>query len=1651
MNFKKIIRGMFKNGKNEEQSKKKSSSRPRAINRSTTSDSNSTSQSPFGENTPSSSQIASQKQLPALNKSDIPDNNQQQFEDDNTNTESDEGISTSSFFSIKQNNLCQDYMDSFDSLHSTNYYSTCTPNNEYNTISSISSTSHLSLEDALFSYISSDSRSEITNYSADTPKIAVQSYGSERTGESTTARIIDSLFDSDYQVGNYNDNEATPDATKYDDFRDTISDMEDLPTSTLQWEKYFVELYINACRAASESDIGYAQAFLMFEFISKKGGVNYEKLTDRAKKLVAFAQYRVGTMLYEANSPEYDNQRLALLYLNESRRHGNSHATYYLGSVEYHSGNHERAYELLHDAAQKGYLSAMASFGHYVLFRTSQKYSELEAMRYLNLAADMNHQSALLSLIVHWDMRGKPKEALPYCARIDISKDSPIYGISYYCISTIYLTVGYDMEAFKYMELAAQSNYTKAKRKLGLFFLLGIGIPQNDPKAAFYHIEEASRYGDPVAEIILGQFYMEGTGCVVDFTKALQILKTRDHIAAKLALAKLLLDKNQAFALKKFEEIIEETEPSNSELLKINEFWNTRMIRNEARLRVALCTLEGTEEKVQNPRYAISELHDLADRENYHVAQYRLAIIYSDNVTHNCTIIQRRNEEKAILYYLKGADGGNRDSSFKIASMLHSGKTFMGLEKEDAWRYFMCAAQQNHVRAQAFVGVYCYAGLQPSKKCDYAEAFKWLNKAAKKGDETAIFYLANYLLKDNSFSVDPAMIFTNLFNSAANNISTAYFMLGLIAMREVDFMKSWKSQLSSNQQYQEIIELYNAAQNKQTDKQSVSFRFGLECLWKAILLNDHRSGDSICKYVQNMSPYDLEYTNECFKRVEGSVVNRMTLAYAQFLNITNNHCGALKKFKEYTEVFGISSNSGRKARLEICRLVVNQKIGKAKIKVEAFNYLKELKKIATSENISEAAILLGKSCEQELCLEKDCIKQNAPAYFEEGLTCRSTDIQLQIYARMRLVEFYYEQMDNRMVEHLEILFRLIKESKPLLKATEISLIYYYKGLYTLHNKANPKRTEEAIYYLNEAVKIDEKNCLALLELGYIYSLKLGEENTAHDYFDRVEESSIRVISLKHREPETNILLRSSGKQSESDLVTMRLAAAITYGYHNMVHQAVDWLNEIPDNGLAKIFHLYFKMNLKKERNQRNAEILQDLVSPYEQKVREDLSYCERSMLALCNLRLGQCVEEGVMDDEKEFGALEYYQKSEFYDGDNRLLFEKLLPSMIKLSTKEYLKIFLIKGSKKVKNPMFEFELAKFFSNDDTNREMEHLEKAAQLGHVEANYLCGLKQIQKLKKREESLNSKKAAKYFETAARKNHGASYFELSKINIEAGFYEEGIEDMKEADFLGVADASYQLGEYHLTGFFGTIGENIVYKITHSPNESMYYFKKAAALNYPEALVKLGHFYEQAIGVPRDLKYAYNMYIKAIDNDCPNGIGEYALGCWFETLLEYEKEGEEDSHEKKREKAFTMFKKAMDKGNQDALFKVGCYLLSRKVSHVINAEQKGLQLLDDQSSKGITKAMVELARFYESRNDLNNAKVYWMKAVTCLDPEAIEYLELAYKEGRLGLEIDNERSLEYKEKARIARKSAVERQCSSEGFKSDKSINMGNGKKHVQ
>jgi TPR repeat protein len=471
-------------------------------------------------------------------------------------------------------------------------------------------------------------------------------------------------------------------------------------------------------------------------------------------------------------------------------------------------------------------------------------------------------------------MRGEPKEALPYCAQINLSKDSPIYGIAYYCISTIYLRVNFQPEAFKFMELASQSDYITAKRKLGIFLLYGIGIPQKDTKAAFCLIEEAASHGDPVAEMILVQFYMEGVGCSVNFDKAIEILRNRTHIFAKLTFAKLMLDKNAIFSLSQFEEIIQITDSSNRELPKLNRLWDTRTLRNEARFGVARCTLEGIGKMVQNPQNAIAELHDLADKENHHVAQYWLAKVYSDNVTRNGVIIIRRNSEEACRYYLKAAEGGHPDSCFVIAHMLHKGQTFMGLDKEDAWRYFLCAAQKNHLDAQTFVGIYCYTGLQPTKERDFPEAFKWFNKAAKKGDETAIIYLANYLLKECSYNVDTPLVLRNLFNSAAKNNGSAFYMLGLIAMKENNFIDTCEAQLSNKVQYQVLIDYYYAAKSEETEKQNASFRFGLHCLWKAILLNDHKAGNSISDSVSKMTSNDLECTNECFQRVQGDVATR---------------------------------------------------------------------------------------------------------------------------------------------------------------------------------------------------------------------------------------------------------------------------------------------------------------------------------------------------------------------------------------------------------------------------------------------------------------------------------------------------------------------------------------------------------------------------------------------------------------------------------------------------------------------------------------------------------------------------------------------------------------------------------------------------------
>jgi hypothetical protein len=249
------------------------------------------------------------------------------------------------FINTTANNDIDLHLKNLDNLSDRVSYQTIRSQDEYLTISS-SASSSLSLEDALFSHLStSDTQSEISQYS-DCPKIAVR-----------THKRVDSLFDRpSYSIADTNSNQ----------YIDTIPT--DLNHDALYHDKYFCNLYMDALHHLSnKQDPSPAQAFLLFELIARQGHQVYSTLSGRAQLLVSFAQYRAGRILCESADESGINH--GLVYLHQSSKNGNARATFILGYYAECRGDLDYACHLYHQAAIMGILPAKVSFGNCILFK----------------------------------------------------------------------------------------------------------------------------------------------------------------------------------------------------------------------------------------------------------------------------------------------------------------------------------------------------------------------------------------------------------------------------------------------------------------------------------------------------------------------------------------------------------------------------------------------------------------------------------------------------------------------------------------------------------------------------------------------------------------------------------------------------------------------------------------------------------------------------------------------------------------------------------------------------------------------------------------------------------------------------------------------------------------------------------------------------------------------------------------------------------------------------------------------------------------------------------------------------------------------------------------------------------------------------------
>jgi hypothetical protein len=71
----------------------------------------------------------------------------------------------------------------------------------------------------------------------------------------------------------------------------------------------------------------------------------------------------------------------------------------------------------------------------------------------------------------------------------------------------------------------------------------------------------------------------------------------------------------------------------------------------------------------------------------------------------------------------------------------------------------------------------------------------------------------------------------------------------------------------------------------------------------------------------------------------------------------------------------------------------------------------------------------------------------AVSFYEHGIQCKTIDVSLEVYARMRLVEIYYKSNNYRqLIEQANIVEPLVESlSNAADKKSKLSDLYYYRG------------------------------------------------------------------------------------------------------------------------------------------------------------------------------------------------------------------------------------------------------------------------------------------------------------------------------------------------------------------------------------------------------------------------------------------------------------------------------------------------------------------------------------------------------------------------------------------------------------------------------
>ncbi|KAI8330699.1 hypothetical protein BC941DRAFT_439954 [Chlamydoabsidia padenii] len=482
---------------------------------------------------------------------------------------------------------------------------------------------------------------------------------------------------------------------------------------------------------------------------------------------ISLAQYRLGTILfYGLGTTEQPDQ--AFHWFEKSATLGNRYSQFIVG-LHYEKGtlvdqDIEKAKDYYLSSANQGFVESQAALGIYLVDQNQIE----QGIHWLERAILSENTRALLKFgMMHEIGHGvsKDHEKAVHYYKMAVDQDDPVahyvLGVHYLFGKT--LLEQNHQQAGRHLTRSARAGFAPSQRIVGLMYAQGLlslttegdhyqqqQQRRKDEKTALVWFRRAASHGDVRALGLVGYSYEYGHGAAVNFDIALQYYQKAARISspfqcsAQVAVATLLHRMNRHHdALDWFlRASAYDSQPTleDHDSVSMDGTTTSKEIdrsKRAATLMVARYRLHGWT-GTKDSAAAFELLLQLThDNSSDGHAHYWLAACYEEGIPGICN----QDRGKAYHHYHIAAVAGDTDAQFQVAFMLSNGK---GVDKNrsEAFHWYDKAAKNGHKTALYSLGLYYVKGLDGIPK-DLQLAGDCFEKAAQLGLVTAMVSLAS--------------------------------------------------------------------------------------------------------------------------------------------------------------------------------------------------------------------------------------------------------------------------------------------------------------------------------------------------------------------------------------------------------------------------------------------------------------------------------------------------------------------------------------------------------------------------------------------------------------------------------------------------------------------------------------------------------------------------------------------------------------------------------------------------------------------------------------------------------------------------------------------------------------------------------------------